>query len=636
MPPSQAHIHVSRDALIEEARNNLRVGLLTGLIGGLILGFLFSAATLTLNPELLGSARDVLVLVIGLQVVYVAFCLALGLLGALGKTLIFSRTGRKLSDTKTAAFITGAVFFLITGFYGFVWCRWHRIGGLDPETGPAMADLPMLVTIAAVAALLARLMTYAFYLLIVHFKKPERRQPGDLRKAFFILVYMAGAFGVFVVFLRLTAEPVVAGPGLTQEEVHAPQGQVLLLAIDGMGLSDLQALRAQDLFPWPSVYDGGAAQAVAVPRHTVPPVTWTVVATGQGLESHRIVDYQAQVMRGLSRPFTVSPNQVGLFQLFQDVLPWFRLTTPVPMRSYMRGAKALWNIATDAELETVLTNWWITWPAERIQGRVVSDLAYVRLSGQARDDVDRETYPSSLLTELRPFVEARPAGLDDAEFAALQTCLATFRRLGLPEDIVQSDLFYALSARELLHRETPDLWMLHLPGPDVLRRVFARHPAAQRSAADFDAALHAYWRVLAPVLSACASVATPPAYKVCLALPGYAYPAERQEDGWLGVLGPGGPSPQGSSPQPDPARTGEPLALTDIAPTILWLLGLPASREMDGAPQPGLITAHGDSLPEIRWIDGYGRPAAGEPPRASGPLDKEMLERFRSLGYIDG
>src|SRR5690606_18576787 len=150
--------------------------------------------------------------------------------------------GRSLSDTKTAAFVTGAVFFLITGTYGYLWCRWHRIGGLVPEHAPTMANLGTLLAIAAVAVLLARLLTYAFYLLIVHFKKPERRQPGDMRKAFFVLVYMAGAFAIFLVVLQLTRPGMMRLSGLNREDIVESDTPVLFLGIDGLGRSDLERL----------------------------------------------------------------------------------------------------------------------------------------------------------------------------------------------------------------------------------------------------------------------------------------------------------------------------------------------------------------------------------------------------------
>ena len=46
--------------LRRELGNNLQIGLATGLIGGALLGFLGAAASLALNPSLLGSAGNVI------------------------------------------------------------------------------------------------------------------------------------------------------------------------------------------------------------------------------------------------------------------------------------------------------------------------------------------------------------------------------------------------------------------------------------------------------------------------------------------------------------------------------------------------------------------------------------------------
>ncbi|MEZ4649931.1 MAG: hypothetical protein R3E97_14305 [Candidatus Eisenbacteria bacterium] len=538
---------VTRDELMTEFQNNLRVGLLTGSIGGILLGLLYAAATLVLNPELLRSGRDVTVLVFGLIVVYTVFCLALGLLGALGKTLLYRNTGRHISDTKTAAFVTGAVFFSVAALYGYQWCRWHRIGGLSPETYPGVDQLPILITVILVAGLLARLLTYAFYLLIVHFKKPEQAQPGDLKKAFLVLAYMAGAFGIFVLALRL-GNTESSGPGaFSRDDVRALEAPVRVLAVDGISAEDAARLAAEGkLGPLAALLEGKTAD-VPAPEHPVAPVIWTRVATGQPLEAHGIVDYQAQVVRGLSRPFTVGANQVGLFQLFQDVFPFFRLTRPVPMRSYMRGSKGIWNIATDAGRTCDVINWWVSYPAESVKGAVVSDNTYLRLRselsrGGGRSDesssdepgtADRvptsgldagrlrairpqgETYPGSLLLELAPSLQP-----DSLVAPHLSSAEAQLEALGLPSEVLRADLFYAQSAMYLLRRDHPDLWLLHLPGPDVFRRVLRRDVAMQ-DARDraFEEALDVYWSVLVPVL---APIATDEgARSAWLSLPGW-------------------------------------------------------------------------------------------------------------------
>lgn len=627
-------------AIGAEFVNNLRVGLLTGSIGGVLLGLLYGAATLVLNPELLHSVRDVLVLVAGLGLVYAAFCMALGFLGAVAKTALFVRSGQSLSDTKTAAFVTGAIFFAISALYGYQWCRWHRLGGLSPEGHPGLEDLPIVVAILAVAAFLARLLTYAFYLLIVHFKKPERAQPGDLRKAFLVLAYMAGAFAIFVLALRLGSSS-AGSVDLNVEQIRPLDAPLRVLSIDGLSAADTEFLaRSGRLGELGTLLHGGQADVHGV-TEPIAPVTWTRVATGRRLEAHGIVDYQAQVVRGLSRPFTVGPNQVGLFQLFQDVLPFFRLTRPVPMRSYMRGSKAIWNVATEAGRSCAVVNWWISYPAEEVHGTVVSDQARLRLEAElglstastgsldpARMRAIRpqgETYPGSLLLEIAPLSVP-----DSASVPALQDATRRLAALGLPREVIASDLFHARVALHLLERDTPDLWMLHLPGPDVLRRLLRRQidePRAREAA--FREAADAYWSVLGPVLRPLADVAnddgrTSPARTIWLSLPGWPLADEDAAVGRLVITGPG--------------SRGTPLApmeLEEICPTLLWLLGLPYSAEMPGRPRTEVLTesAHLAAPVEVARF-GPLRPPRNLPPTDPG-MDRARLELLRSLGYID-
>jgi len=70
----------------------------------------------------------------------------------------------------------------------------------------------------------------------------------------------------------------------------------------------------------------------------------------------------------------------------------------------------------------------------------------------------------------------------------------------------------------------------------------------------------------------------------------------------------------------------------DVAPTVLHLVGLPRSGELDGrvleaALRPAFRAAH-----PVREVARYGeRPA---PRRAESRFDRQMLEELRSLGYI--
>jgi hypothetical protein len=69
----------------------------------------------------------------------------------------------------------------------------------------------------------------------------------------------------------------------------------------------------------------------------------------------------------------------------------------------------------------------------------------------------------------------------------------------------------------------------------------------------------------------------------------------------------------------------------DVAPTILWTLGLPISRELAGKAVTDL---HSASRSVDRYVSTYGRPFVETAPRSGKPLDQEMIDRLRSLGYV--
>jgi hypothetical protein len=659
--------------LRRELAHNLQIGIGTGLVGGGLLGLLAAAASLALNPGILRSFGGVVRLVVGLQLIYGVLCLVLGLAGAALKTLFFVVTRRSISDTKAAGFAAWLVFFLIGSLYAFSWARWQGIGGLALSAPLRWSNLPVLLGICAVSALLARLLGQAFYLLIVFVKKPERRRPDDLRRAFRILLYGAMAFAIFLVVARVTAGRRPAGSGLTREMTQAPGRPVALLAIDGLTPEDVAWLRAEGGLRWADGALAGTRGRLEAPADPLPPIDWTVMATGRDLSTRGITDYQARVVRGLPIPVTIGPEQLGLFELAHSVLPFLRMTRDVPVRSYMRETKGLWNMTSDAGRRCVVVNWWVSWPAERVRGAVVSDHAWVKLAGappttdRADDPEERarvaarvaasvqtpgpgiegamspvrpdgkplllegETWPETLLMELNGFAgPSLPESLD-ARYgpAPSAAALAALAGLGVPGDAVRADCFYAQSAAWLLDRERPDLWMLHLPGPDVIRRVLARHVAtpAERERRRREA-LRIYFAALERPLAAVAARAVEsPRLFLWVTQPGFPWEDEApRPQGLLALAGDGA----------RPAPVASPVAREEVAPTVLWMLGLPAARDMDGGPRIDLLTPEAASaLPPLRWIASYGRQETEGLERAASSLDQEMLERFRSLGYID-
>jgi len=75
----------------------------------------------------------------------------------------------------------------------------------------------------------------------------------------------------------------------------------------------------------------------------------------------------------------------------------------------------------------------------------------------------------------------------------------------------------------------------------------------------------------------------------------------------------------------------------DVTPTILAMFGLPTARDMDGRPIPGGLD---EKL--VQRMERETRLPTYETARAAGeseeplrsPVDQELRERLRSLGYI--
>ena len=100
-----------------------------------------------------------------------------------------------------------------------------------------------------------------------------------------------------------------------------------------------------------------------------------------------------------------------------------------------------------------------------------------------------------------------------------------------------------------------------------------------------------------------------------------------REDGILFITGPGikrGGRIEGAS-------------VLDITPTVLALAGLPVARDMDGRPLTEAMSRAFLERHPVVYIDSYevGDAPHGDLTPVESPIDDEIKEMLRSLGYID-
>ena len=317
-------------------------------------------------------------------------------------------------------------------------------------------------------------------------------------------------------------------------------------------------------------------------------VLWTSVATGKLPEQHGIRDWSY-----------VDPDsgEQGL------------------MSSTRRLVPALWNISTAAGLRVGFVNWWATWPAEPVNGFIVSE-QFTR--ARAGEVLDRGTFPDALMEELA-------LGGESLDWPWLSEQL----RSGALK--VLSDRVGAGAASSLEERTRQALFLLrpglsgrngHVPpAGQSATPTTPRLPVAENR---HRIALHVAVRLeprVQPRLQQCperrrAVSAMEPVYRyedellgrllaaaghdinvVILADHGFRW----ESDGW----GHEETAPPGIFLAMGPAfKKSQRLAsvrLYDIAPTVLHLLHMPVGKDMAGEV---LVDAFADNRPS-RWIESY-------------------------------
>ncbi len=347
---------------------------------------------------------------------------------------------------------------------------------------------------------------------------------------------------------------------------------------------------------------------------------------------------------------------------------------PEPVDRRQRKTRTLWNMMGDRRIDVAVLGWYVTWPAEQVNGRLLSDLAHFgHLQGAA--------WPESFLLDLEPVPEAEAiAAMPHFLDYAYDPAKAVKKEGEAPSlDYLVYDRFLRAWARDRYYLEAaertladgplPEALFLYLRGTDDVQHGFWKFmdpaafaprpgpdgqplagtvdvPPAQQAA--FGHVILRYWqwidegvgRILArygsrePLVIACSDHGAGPAvgeYRV--EVPEYLHlSGSHREDGFFLASGPGIRRPDGASRG---GITVEGAGIYDLAPTILHALGLPVGRDMDGhvlqqAFEPAIATR------PVAYVDTWDTPASGADRETPLPpeVDRKMLEHMRSLGYI--
>jgi len=325
--------------------------------------------------------------------------------------------------------------------------------------------------------------------------------------------------------------------------------------------------------------DRGAAMDLATIRPTQPGPVWAAVATGMYPDKNGVRSAASYFASGDATPVDLLPDHC-----FSHILVRLGIVTAEPTTSAALRARPLWAILDDYGISSGIVRWPLTYPAAPVSGFLVTD-RFHQLVGSMPEFDPRTVYPADLLPELREAFESGP-----------------------PQDaLTRPDEQYARALRDLTAIRPVRLAAVRYQGLDVAgHRDVLGEPfgALDRYYAYIDAQIGAALDRLVPgdlllVVSGFGMEPVTPIKRYAARVvrdPDVSGTHEHGPDGFLLAFG--------RDVAPGRKQRG---SIVDVAPTILYFLGLPIGRDMDGFARADVFQTAFTAERPIAYIPSHGR-----------------------------
>ena len=596
---------------------SLRIGLLAGLLLGPA-GAIGLAAQL---PELITNVTDAIVMAAYLAVTFgvaagVAAFIVIMPAGLIAQSLVTSASFA--ANARRVAAVAGALIFFACLAYLTLWWRAAVTTTSAPTPLFSAAVLGVAVAISLVLGHVVMVTALAF---IARIDPEDALRPGVPLSSWNITLPLAGlAFAGAAALLFAAAPSATTGPVAPALTVVPTGERVLVIAVDGVDVALLDRLRANAALPVFSRLLSASSVTMTSDADRDPARVWTTIATGQPPERHGINALEGRQLAGVEGRLRPTSRTGALIAGATDLI---RLTRPAIASGSERRIPTFWEVAARAGLRTSVIQWWATWPASEKgedAGTVLSDRALLRL--EQGGPLDGEIAPAALYAALERDWSTRRARTRERARAAVAA--------DTPSDIasiIERSASLDASIADLAGDSViagVDLQVVYLPGLDIAQHgLFSADAGAAAAAPSAVAArvtaIEHYYQFLDTLL---ADLTRDQRTVLLVTQPG------RVASPGAGVV-----ALTGNAGRTGDAARAESSAAS-IAATALYLLGVPVADDLAGALQTSLIAPAFLSAHLVRAVPTYGARHSA-PRRTTGqPLDQEMIERMRSLGYV--
>jgi hypothetical protein len=459
----------------------------------------------------------------------------------------------------------------------------------------------------------------AFVLLAIAIIYYSVRTRGS-RAAAAVLAISVGASMALPLAARGTGErrPIVArslATGAFAEARPAGTGRVVLILLEGASLDYLWPRVAEGRFPnLGRILDGGAAIDLATLRPTQPEPVWTAVATGKYPPKNGVPSGATYYVRSRDWDVELLPDYCLAHALVR-----FGIVRAAPHESRSWRARPFWSLAGDRGVRAGVVRWPVTYPASPTNGFLISDRLHLVSQSLLRLTDESLAYPPDVLPAARAaFADAPPI----AEIAPVPVNATGSGLEVLPDQPGRWDRIYGRLARDLAAEQRLDLLTIRYTGLDAIGHTYLRYamPRAFGNVPEseirrFGGVLDRYYAFLDAEVGTALELLDPD--DLLLIVSGFGMEPmtvpkrvlaqvlgdvrmsgthERAPDGFLLAYG--------ARVRSGKLQRG---AVVDVAPTVLYYLGLPVGRDMDGYARADLFVREFSESRPIVFIPSYER-----------------------------
>jgi Type I phosphodiesterase / nucleotide pyrophosphatase len=413
----------------------------------------------------------------------------------------------------------------------------------------------------------------------------------------------------------LSARPTTS---LSAVQSSQPGGRIFLLMFEGASLDVISPAVAEGRLPnFGRLFDSGAVLHLATLRPTQPETVWSAAATGRRPAVNGVRAAAMYRVRPNDPPLSLLPDYC-----FAQALVRFRFLVETAHDSRSLQAAPLWSILSGVRVRVAIIGWPLTHPAPVVNGLVVSDTFHSMTDAELDVNDNAAVSPRGLLPDVRRSLAA-PANPDPV---ALVSRIARApggdvdtRRDPAPiiADRVHLQVFHALE--DAFHAR---FTAVRFPGLDAVGHYFLRYAnpvpfgdVSEEERRRFGRVLNEYYGFVDTIVGNAIALIGPD--DLLLVVSGFGMeplgPGKR-----LLELVAGNPEVSGSHEQaPDgflmaygtAVQAGRPqrASVLDLTPTILYYLGLPVGRDMDGFARTDIFRGSFTSSRPITFIPTYDR-----------------------------